>query len=252
MDINTLPRHARTGVLAVGWRKARSGETGPQPIWPLLGAAEDDKDDEDQDDDADDDQGEPDEDTDPGDQDGDDDADGADALGDKGKQALDRMKAKLKTERDRRRAAETERDELKAKPGDEQDPEQIRTAAEQAATAKANARIVRSEVRAAAVGKMANPKDALVFLDLTQFEVDEDGQVDEDDVADAIDNLLKERPYLAAQGRQRFQGGGDGGARQGSGAPVQVTEDELNKMTPDQIDKARREGRLDDLMGVKR
>ena len=35
----TLPIHVLTGVQAIGWRKARRGETGPQPIWPRGGAA---------------------------------------------------------------------------------------------------------------------------------------------------------------------------------------------------------------------
>lgn len=244
MKLSTLPRHA----LAPGWAHpyARGpfspywyADGDPDPAGDPAGGDPDPTDDPDPDDP----EGDP-----------DDDPEGADDLGDKGKQALDRMKARLKAERDRRKAAETERDQLKAaKPKDgDPDPDDVRKQAEQAATAKANQRIVRSEVRAAAVGKLANPKDALVFLDLTQFEVDEDGGVDEDEVAEAIDDLLKERPYLAAQGGRRFQGGGDGGARNRSGAPTQVTEDELDKMTPDQIDKARKEGRLDDLLGVKR
>ena len=37
MHARTLPRHARTGLLAVGWRKPRPGETGPQPIYPISG-----------------------------------------------------------------------------------------------------------------------------------------------------------------------------------------------------------------------
>ena len=93
---------------------------------------------------------------------------------------------------------------------------EARREAEQAATAKANARILRSEVRAAAAGKLADPKDALRFLDLDQFEVDEDGEVDEDEIADAIEDLVKRKPYLAAaQGGngKRFQGRGDGGTR---------------------------------------
>jgi hypothetical protein len=251
MHTTTLPRHARTGVLALGWRKARTGEDGPQPIWPILGAAEDDDpdddpdpaDDEPQDDPADDDPDEP----------ADDDPDGADDLGDKGKQALDRMKAKLKAERDKRKAAEAERDQLKAGQGkDGQDPERIRSEAEQAATAKANARIVRSEVRAAAAGKLADPRDALRFLDLEQFEVDEDGQVDEDEVADAIDQLVKDKPYLAAgagKPQPRFQGTGDGGARKGTGGPKQLTERDVQKMTPEQIDEAHRKGQLRDYLG---
>jgi hypothetical protein len=178
---------------------------------------------------------------------------GVDKLGDAGKQALDRMKAKLRDERGKRRAAESERDQLKAKSADDKpDPDQIRAEADKAATAKANKRIVRSEVRAAATGKLAKPADALVFLDLDQFEVDGDGQVDEDEVAEAIESLLADRPYLAlaAPAKQsRFQGTGDGGARKGTGGPKQLTEHEVRKLTPEQIDEAHRKGQLRDYLG---
>ncbi|MFC4034548.1 hypothetical protein ACFO3J_24170 [Streptomyces polygonati] len=245
MHTTTLPRHPRTGVLAVGWRKARTGETEGElyPVWPILGAAEDDEEDEDP-------QEDPDPAGDPEDDDPEDDPEGADDLGDKGKQALDRMKAKFKTERDKRRQAEAERDQLKAGPA-EGDAAAIRAEADTAATAKANKRIVRSEVKAAAKGKLANPGDALVFLDLTAFEVDGDGQVDEDEVAEAIETLLTERPYLATPtGKQpRFQGSGDGGARKGTAGPRQLTEQEVKKMTPEQIDEAHRKGQLRDYLG---
>lgn len=183
---------------------------------------------------------------------------GDDPLGPAGTKALEAEKSRRKAEADRRRAAEARIAELEkqlsaGKQTDgAPDPDEIRREAASAATAKANERIIRSEVRAAAAGKLADPRDALRFIDLAKFEVDEDGGVDEEEIAEAIDDLLKEKPYLAAQGGRRFQGGGDGGARKGSGAPVQVTEAELDKMTPDQIERARREGRLDDLLGVKR
>jgi hypothetical protein len=183
------------------------------------------------------------------------DPDGAEQLGDAGKQALDRMKAKLKAERERRKAAEAERDQLKAKPGDGdggQDPEAIRAEADRQATARANARIVRSEIKAAAAGRLADPRDALRFLDLEQFEVDEDGQVDEDEIADAIENLLTSKPYLAAAAtasRPRFQGSGDGGARKATAGPKQLTEQDVKKMTPEQIDEAHRKGQLRDYLG---
>lgn len=126
-----------------------------------------------------------------------DDADeGADELGDKGKQALDRMKAKLKTERERRVAAEAKA----AQSSDADDAEVVRREAETAAMAKANARIVRAEVKAAAAGRLNDPADALNFLDLSQFEVDDDGDVDADEIADAIAELVRTKPYLAAQG----------------------------------------------------
>lgn len=249
MNRSTLLRHARAH--APGWAH-------PYGLDPFVfyAGADDDTDDAD---DADKDDTDTDTDTGDGDQgqdvdadkdntdDGD--ADGADALGDKGKRALDSMKAKLKAEREKRRAAEAK---LQDKPsGGVDDAAQIQAKADAAATARANTRILRSEVRAAAAGKLADPKDALTFLDLEQFEVDEDGQVDEDEIADAITDLLKNKPYLAAATAKGFQGTGDGGAARKAGRPKQLTQQDLKTMSAEAIDKAREDGRLDDLMGGK-
>jgi hypothetical protein len=76
----------------------------------------------------------------------------------------------------------------------------------------ANARILKAEVRAAATGKLSDPADALLYLDLSKFEVGEDGEVDAKALGAALDDLVKNKPYLAAQGK-RFQGNGDGGPR---------------------------------------
>lgn len=187
----------------------------------------------------------------------DDEPEGSEDLGDKGKKALDAMKAKVKTERQKRRDVEAEMAKLRKaaekKPDDDQpSADEIRREAEQAATQKANARIVRSEIRAAAAGKLADPKDALTFLDLDQFEVDENGEVDSDELVDAIDDLLKNKPYLAAQGGKRFQGTADNGAARKAGKPKQLSRDDVSRMTPEQIAKAQEEGRLDDVLAGKK
>lgn len=183
-----------------------------------------------------------------------DEPDGADQLGDAGKKALQATKEKWKAERDRRRKAEQELAESRkgtASDGDGMDPEKVRTAAEQAATAKANQRIVKAEVRAAAAGKLADPKDALRFIDTEQFEVDDSGDVDTEEIAEAIEDLLRSKPYLAAQGR-RFQGTADGGARKSASRPTQLSRDDLKRMSEEQIVQAKAEGRLDDALGIKR
>ncbi|MDT3395442.1 hypothetical protein RKE29_02045 [Streptomyces sp. B1866] len=248
----TLPVHPLTGARALGWRRARPGEDpdGLYPIWPILGGAPDDDDpDTDpgspEDDDADEDQGD-----DPegggGPDQGDDDADpeGADQLGDKGKRALASMKGKWRAERSKRQELEAQ---LAQKTGDE--TEQQRVAAERAALAKANARILRAEIRAAAKGRLADPRDALTFLDLDQFEVGENGEIDEDEIADAIEDLIKNKPYLAAATAKRFQGSGDGGAARKTSRPKQLSRADLKSMSPEEIEKAREAGQLDDLMG---
>jgi len=121
---------------------------------------------------------------------------GEEALSDPGKQALDRMKAKLRSERAARLAAEARVNDLT--PAD--DAERISREAEVRALAKANGRILSAEIRAAAAGKLSDPTDALTFIDLSQFDVGDDGEVDQDEIAEAIADLLTKKPYLAAQG----------------------------------------------------
>lgn len=95
------------------------------------------------------------------------------------------------------------------------DADAIRAQAEREANAKVSERIIRTEVKAAAKGRVADPNDALLFIDLSQFDVAEDGSVNETDLNDAIEELLKKKPYLAAQSR-RFQDSADGGSRNDS------------------------------------
>ncbi|MFF8327870.1 hypothetical protein ACH49M_21325 [Rhodococcus qingshengii] len=122
-------------------------------------------------------------------------------LGPKGEKALAAIKDKHKVERQARLAAERENRELKARlDGDEDAEVRIRREADDAATAKANAKIIKAELRAAASGKLADPSDAVAFItDLEQFDVDDDGDVDAESLADAIDELLQRKPHLAAQ-----------------------------------------------------
>ncbi|MFG3050330.1 hypothetical protein ACGFZP_05150 [Kitasatospora sp. NPDC048239] len=247
MHHSTLPRHPRTGLTAVGWRNARPGESGPQPIWPILGGAPEGEG-----------EGEDEEEPDDEEEATEEEADDA-PLGEAGTKALAAEKERRKAEAERRRAAEKRATDLEAqlaaaKQGDgAPDEDRIRREATTAATAHANARIISSEVRAAASGKLADPRDALRFIDLTRFEVDKDGAVDEEEIADAIADLLKSKPYLAAtagaDGRPRFEGTADQGARKGAAGPRQLGEADVKKMTPEQIDEAHRKGQLRDYLG---
>lgn len=179
---------------------------------------------------------------------------GAEALGDAGKKALQATKDKWKSERDRRRELERELAEARKGAASDNDgapdAEQVRTEAEQAATAKANQRIVRSEVKAAAAGKLADPADALLHIDVSKFDVDDDGEIDSDEVAEAIEELVNKKPYLAAQGGRRFQGTADGGARKGKSRPQQLTREDVKRMSPQKIVEAKESGRLDDALGI--
>jgi hypothetical protein len=229
-----LPVHPLTGLTALG--VLPSGRI----VWPVLGAAPDEGDDADDDDGA----------------EGEDDAgDGQDddGLGDKGREALAKER-KARREADKaRKAAEAELAALKAQAagkkdddGATPDAEQIRRDADKTASDKANRRILAAELKAAAAGKLADPSDAAAFIDLSQFEAGDDGEFDADEISEAISDLIKRKPHLAAKA-QGFQGSGDGGAR--TSQPRQLTRAALKNMTPAQINKAREEGRLDRLLG---
>lgn len=177
---------------------------------------------------------------------------GAEALGDPGKKALDAMKAERNAAKSELAALRAEFEALKAA---QEGREAEHLAAVEAqkikdeALAAADERILKAEVRAQAASKLADPTDALLYLDLSTFEVGEDGAVDADAVSAAIEQLIVSKPYLAAQGR-KFEGSADAGVRKAAG-PVQLTRDDLAGMSADEINKARSDGRLADLLSGK-
>jgi hypothetical protein len=71
----------------------------------------------------------------------------------------------------------------------------------------ANARVIKSEIKAAAAGRLANPAVAVRLLDPDDF-TDDDGEVDDKKLKAAIDQLLKDEPYLAGKGRANGDAGG--------------------------------------------
>jgi hypothetical protein len=238
-----MPVHPFTGQRALG--VLPSGRV----VWPILGGAPDDGDDADNGQDGDAGTGD-------GDGQGDGDATGSaqggDGLGDKGREALAKERQARRDAEKARKAAERELADLKAKSaaGQQQDDaakaaEQARRDAEDTANKRANERILRAEVRAAAAGKLADPADALAFIDMSQFEFCDDGSVDADEITEAISDLLKRKPHLAAKA-QGFQGGdGDGPGRNGATRPKQLTSADIKNMSAADIVKARQEGRLE-------
>lgn len=146
------------------------------------------------------------------------------ASDDGGKGSKDALLADLAKERDRRQVAEKEAKrarELEAELAklreasmseQEKAVEAARAEARKEATGAANRRLVAAEVRAAAGGKLADPQDAVRFLELDQFEVDDDGEVDTKAIVKAVDQLVQDKPYLAA-GATRPAGSADQGAR---------------------------------------
>jgi hypothetical protein len=85
-------------------------------------------------------------------------------------------------------------------------------------------RLVRAEVRAVAAGRLADPADAIKFLDLSSF-VAKSGEIDGAAIAKAVDELLVGKPYLAAASSSapaNGHGSADQGPRGGSKPPATV------------------------------
>lgn len=144
---------------------------------------------------------------------------GEDALGDAGTKALATMKAERKAAKDEAASAKAALAAMQAKLDGKEAEHEATQAAQKVqddALATANTRILKAEVRAAGASKLQDPKDALLHIDLSEFEVNSDGEVDSSAITQAIDDLIARKPYLAAQSGTKFQGSADGGARNGS------------------------------------
>lgn len=179
----------------------------------------------------------------------------------------------LQAEKEKRKAAQAELRQWKAlgltpeqireiqkasgKTGDDADVDLDKVRAEAKAEAQAEALRERVEDKIEAKAhKFADPEDAVATL-LRKHGIEEfidDGKVDVDAIQEALDDLLKSKPYLAAQGGKRFQGGGDGGTRKES-RPSQLTKADVERLAKEgkhaEIEKARTEGRLADLLSGK-
>lgn len=179
---------------------------------------------------------------------------GESALGDAGKKALDAMKAEKKAALAEARETKAALEALQAKLDGKEAEHQAQAEAQRVkdeALAAANQRILKAEVRANAASKLADPADALRFIDLSEFEVGSDGEVDSSAIAQAIDDLITSKPYLAAQSGGRFQGSADAGARNDASKVTQLSRADMASMSPEQIDEAHKSGRFDNLMAGK-
>jgi hypothetical protein len=272
-----LPSHPVTGLRAVGL--LRNGA----PVWPVLGASDDDVEIGDADPDATEDgDGHPDpraaesEVDDGDDQDGEEDK----PLGAPGQKALQAEKDRRREADRRRREAIRQRDEALAelarlkKPGEQKskgqtdgeaselpDLDAIRAEAEEKAAARIKAEVLKDRVAdriEVLAAKRAQDPDVVRTLLMNGSEIADflDGdKIDAEAIKEALDELLEAKPYLAVQAQgpaKRFQGSGDGGARKGPTGPSQLTENDIKRMSPEEIVKAQQEGRLDDLLGAPR
>lgn len=112
----------------------------------------------------------------------------------------------------------------------------------QSAIEAANKRLVEAAVLAEATAQKAiRPEHLHRLIDTGQVTVGDDGQVT--GAKEAVEAFLKANPeYVGSPAG----GGADQGAREGG--VKQLTRDQLKTMTPEQIVKARQEGRLDSVL----
>lgn len=239
-----LPTHPLTGLAAIGWRNARPGETGPQPIWPVLGGSGETGEGEET--------GEAGE---TGEEGGT--AEGEEALGDAGKRALEALRADLKAEKARRKAAETDLAAAKAATegtGSEQTPsvEQLREQALAQARAETLNERALDRLEARAAKQFHDPADARAYLASRVGEFVDGSQIDTAAIDEALSELLASKPYLgtAATARPKFEGTGDGGARKGAEGVRQLGKADIARMSPEAIVAAQKAGQLDEYLAT--
>jgi len=140
-----------------------------------------------------------------------------DGLGDAGKKALAAERAAAKAAEKRAKAAEAELEKIRL--ANASDAEKAAAAAKAEGRAEAlavsNARLLRAEVKAAAAGVLNDPDDAVRLLDLDEFEVDEDGEVDAKAIKAAVQRLADAKPYLAVGAKPAALPGGGATPSQG-------------------------------------
>jgi hypothetical protein len=113
-----------------------------------------------------------------------------------------------------------------------------------AALTEVSTRVAAAEIKAALTGVVPDPSVIVEDINLARY-VTETGDVDTDAVA-----ALKAKFVVIAAKAPPIPGGADGGAR-GTPPAGQLTQDDLRRMTPEAIVKAKADGQLNDLLGVK-
>ena len=103
-------------------------------------------------------------------------------------------------------------------------------------------------IRVAAAKKLNDPEDAVRLLDLDAFDASSDSLASE--IEAQLGSLIESKPYLAVTS-ETPSGSTDAGSRTPPSKPGQLSRTDLSNMTPEDIDAARKDGRLDELMGVK-
>lgn len=166
----------------------------------------------------------------------------------------------LQAERQARKAAEkqiadlaAQLDSIRAEQMTDQEKALAAARSEAAEAAKAETaatyerRLLEATVKAQAAGRFRDPADALRFLDTTELPRGEDGVIDDAAIGAALDAVLTERPYLAADSALKWPDGDQG--PQGSEVArtftrTQLRDPEFFQKNRDAILLAQREGRI--------
>jgi hypothetical protein len=151
-----------------------------------------------------------------------------DGLGEAGQKAIAAERTARKAAEKAAKTAQDELDKLRTATMSETEKAIAEAKAEGRKTAlsEVNGKLLRSEIRAAAAGKLADPDDAPLLLgDLDQF-LDKDGDPIPKAIASAIDTLVKSKPYLASAGSRPGPLPG-GGAKPSNGFSMN---DEIRRM----------------------
>lgn len=112
-------------------------------------------------------------------------------------------------------------------------------------------RATQAEIRALA-SEFADPSDAVAFLADKTYAGD-DGEIDTEQIKADLADLLTRKPHLGKQPTPRVPAPNpaQGSSASGAAGASQLTQDQLDGMTPEQIVQARKEGRLNRIMGIR-
>lgn len=204
--------------------------------WPVLGGADSESDDEDEDEEDD----EDDDDTSGGSGSG-----GSEGTGEKGKTSEDDpaagLKSALEKERERRKAARRERDELRGRLEqlENKDKPELEQITRERDTLKSENEALRETVTSGsrrlaflsvAGLDWADPEDALAIAErrgLRDVEVDDDGEIDSSEVQRIAKELAENKPHLLRkqEGKKDDKGSGDGDPAAASGSTGKTKKD---------------------------
>lgn len=111
------------------------------------------------------------------------------------------------------------RNRLRAMTEDQQKAAEERDRRDAEILDKANRRVIASTIKALAAKDFADPQDAVLNLSQQDYDVTDDGEVDEKAIQRDLADLLKRKPHLSATSKKvDFEGG----ARKTASAPLDM------------------------------